>query len=54
MTTTKDGNAVLLPEEDYSGIVETLYLDKSFLHRGPLTFFGPEVELRQKWMLLLP
>ena len=26
MTTTKDGNAVLLPEEDYSGIVETLYL----------------------------
>lgn len=28
--------------------------DKSFLHRGSLTFFGPEVELRQKWMLLLP
>ena len=26
MTTTKDGNAVLLPEEDYSGIMETLYL----------------------------
>lgn len=26
MTTTKDGNAVLLPEEDYSGTVETLYL----------------------------
>ena len=26
MTTTKDSNAVLLPEEDYSGIVETLYL----------------------------
>lgn len=22
MTTTKDGNAVLLPEEDYSGIAE--------------------------------
>ena len=26
MTTTKDGNAVLLPEEDYSGTMETLYL----------------------------
>ena len=26
MTTTKDSNAVLLPEEDYSGIMETLYL----------------------------
>lgn len=26
MTTTKDGNAVPLPEEDYSGIMETLYL----------------------------
>ena len=24
--TTKDGNAVLLSEEDYSGIMETLYL----------------------------
>ena len=30
--TTKDGNAVLLSEEDYSGIMETLYLVSALVH----------------------
>lgn len=27
--TTKDGNAVLLSEEDYNGLIETLYLSSN-------------------------
>lgn len=32
----------------------TRRLISRFFIGGSLTFFGPEVELRQKWMLLLP
>ena len=33
--TTKDGNAVLLSEEDYSGIMETLYALKKLWTESP-------------------